>query len=55
MIQKCKQCEGKGYVRLNFGGLIWDAACLDCDETGYVDVPEDSCEESNDTADADHN
>lgn len=40
MLQKCKNCNGRGYVRVNIEGLYLDAGCLDCNKTGYVEVPE---------------
>ena len=46
MRKVCPQCEGKGTLRINLGGcFINDVACLDCNQTGYIDVPEDHCDE----------
>ena len=54
MRKVCPQCGGKGKVRAWLGETLFvDAACLDCDETGYIDVPEDSNEQVNETANVD--
>lgn len=46
----CPQCNGKGSVRCSFGGKVFlDAFCMDCDGTGYVDVPEKPSNEESDT------
>ena len=57
MRKVCPQCGGKGKVRVNLMGLFVDALCLDCDETGYIEVPEEAeepCEEAKETANADN-
>lgn len=56
MRKVCPQCGGNGKVRLQIGPATYidDVACLDCNETGYIDVPEDSNEEVKETANIDN-
>ena len=56
MRKVCPTCDGNGKVRLQIGPATYidDVACLDCNETGYIDVPEDSNEEVKETANIDN-
>ena len=52
MRKVCPNCNGKGSILVNLGGLYADADCLDCNKTGFIDVDEtdeDSAEEPKET------
>lgn len=50
MRKVCPQCNGKGKITVWFEEALGiDAACLDCDETAYIDLSADSNETVVDT------